>query len=221
MDAMSRTTIEDRNTAIDVNELRPIGDYVLVAIIEKERSVGGILLPKGKGTEIALGRVLALGTGIGNNTNMRVFPIELNVDDYVVMLQYSGEKMALRQGPYRLIRSNGIWAKAQLSDADSYEFSDIEPRFNCVLLDPVDETQTRSGIYLPRGQNAEAANRLAKVVKAGPGIWHHESGKRLPIGLEPGQTVVMMRYAGADVRVNGKWLRLCQEDDIHCIVEGL
>mgnify|MGYP001598672568 CR=1 FL=1 len=219
---MSRVAVEDLAGTLDVAKIRPLDDHVLVRMIERERTVGGVWLPKSKGTECALAEVVRVGRGIQSPKRNLVFPLELEVGDIVLLMEYSGERLLLRGGEYRLMRSHGIWARVMPINRDTYELADIFPRAHHLVVEVQDETTTMSGsLYLPNAENAQSQNRLATVVKVGPGVWDSETGKRVPIPLAAGDRVVMMRYAGANVFVNGKTLRILDEEDIRCATEGI
>lgn len=205
---------------LDVSTLRPLEDHVLMQVVERQKTSGGILLPKGKGTEVVLGRVIATGPGVPDEVRGGYFPMGLSKGDYVIAMDYAGERLETPDGRrYRLIRSHGVWAKVTLKDKETYDFAAVEPRMSCVLLRPQDETKLGS-LYLANGLS-ESQNRRGKVVAVGPGMWHRETGRRDPIPLKVDQQVAFMRYAGAEVEVDGEWLRIVVEDDVRCIVEGM
>lgn len=217
MTSLGRHTITDE---VDVERLRPLADHVLVRVLERERTDGGIILLKSKGTECCISEVVRVGTGVENPLKAGWFPIELKPGDTVLSMEYAGERVEIREGAFRFIRSRGIWAKVKLKGLGLYDLLEIEPRMDCVVLDPVDESMSKEGLHLVDPLR-ESQNRRGTVIKIGPGMWDATTGKRNPVGYEPGQQVVFMRYAGADVMVNGKKLRILVEDDIRCGVEGM
>lgn len=214
---MSQTTIQDPCGAIDVSKLRPINEYTLVKIVEREKTRGGIFLVGGSAQmEVVIGEVVAVGSGITDMKTGAVYPLELSKGDYVVFMDYAGERMELRDGKHRLIRSHGIWAKVKMKDLSTGVVDEVEPRMDMLVVEVSDETMTRTGLIYLANENRESQNRVATVVKVGPGKWDSDTGKRKPIPWKAGEQVVMMRYAGANVNVNGKTLRILQEDDIRC-----
>lgn len=217
---MSRTAIEDPSGIIDILKLRPIQDYILMKVLEKEKTAGGIYLPKNKATECTMGEVISTGTGILNTKNGGSFPFELVKGDHVLTMDYMGERMELRNGEYRFVRSNGVWAKLIFKNQKTYEIENIFPRFDSVVVEPRDETMTMTGlVYFGNKENRECPNRLATVTHIGPGRWNSDTGNREPCTVKPGDEVVIMRYAGAIIQVKGRTLRILQEDDIRCIRE--
>ena len=218
---MSRTIIEDRCQKLDPSEIKPLGDRVLLRVIERTRSVEGLfIVGQNPGTELCIGEVMAVGEGILNTIDGTLFPMEINVGETVLTIQYMGDQLKLGGNPYRLVRENGIWAKVKLANKDAYEILDLEPRFACILVEiPSEETVAKGRLVLPDiGINMK--ERLATVVKVGPGQWHMPSHLRISTGYEPDQKVLMTRYAGAEIRMNGKDYRLVQCDDLKCIMEG-
>lgn len=217
---MSRTIIEDRNCKIDVDELRPMGDFVIIRVIEKERTTGGIILTKAKGTELCVGEVVRAGPGGIGRLGLR-YPIELVPGDIVFTMGYIGERMELRTGEYRFVRDSGIWARIVCRDAAAFDFSLIAPRLGNVVIRPRDETKTMSGLlYHPNGQNKDAPMRLGEIVIEGPGIWNPETGKRVPTQVKAGDGVLFTRYAGAEVSLNGEKVRIMNETDVKSMTEG-
>lgn len=218
---MARTCIEDLSESIDVRRLRPLDDMAIIKIVRREKTAGGIFLLKAKDTELCVGEIVALGKGPVSGVNGRRYPFELSVGDLVFTMGYIGERMILRDTEYRFVRDHGIWARATLKDASSLDFASIEPRFGNIVVEPREEETTLSGrIILPNG-NKDSEGRLAKVVSVGPGIWNPETGGRVPVQIRPGEDVIIVRYAGANVLLNGRRLRILNETDVRCITEGV
>lgn len=208
---------------LDVSTLRPTQDHVLIRLIEKTMSSGGILLASREGslaTTCMIGQIVSLGRGIYDEKLGAYRPWDLKVGEWVLGMHYVGERLEAIQKPkYRLVRSHGLWAKVVLKDAATMEVRSLEPRMQCVLVEPQDETKWGS-IYLAN-ELGESSNRRGKVVAVGPGPWRAGTGHRDVPAVEVGQQVAFMRAAGAELEVNGKWLRLMVEEDIRCIVEGM
>lgn len=217
---MSRTAIEDRNTTIDVTRLHPTDGHILLKIVERERTSGGIHLPKGKATELCIGEVIAVGPGSSSQKRLRRYPIELARGDVVVTMGYIGECMSLRSGDYRFVRDDGIWARVFWRDAAAFDFEKVEPRYGRILVRPASEETTLSGrIYLPNGNDKNSECRMAEVLVVGPGVWDADTGTRRPMQTRAGDHLLMIRYAGAEVTVKGETLRLCDESDIRVFLD--
>lgn len=213
---MSRPVIDNIDCTFDTEGMRPIRDYVLMEVWKRGMTSGGIhLTNRYSGTPCSLGKVLRVGRCIDNPFSLEDFPMDIAVGEVVMTMDYMGEKMHLREGAHRLVKTHGIWAKVK-ADPNTYEISEIEPRMSCVIVRPMDEEKTKGGLILPDGDK-EWKNRWAKVVKVGPGVMHTKSRKRIALEVSPGDEVLMTRYAGAEVQVGGEWLRIVDESDIHCV----
>lgn len=202
---------------IDVSKLRLIRDYVLIRTVEKLMTTGGVYLPRADESECSIGGILAVGSGVENPRGARSFPMDLRPGQIALTMDYAGEKMALRGGKYRIIRTHGVWATLTLADERTYEIAAIEPRMSCVVVEPDAEPTSRGGVLLPKGEDATCANRWATVMAVGPGPIAEETGERVPMEVKSGDRVLMMRYAGANIRVGGKDLRIIEQGDIRCV----
>ena len=220
---MSRTVIEESSGKIDPKTLSCVGDYVLIRMLRREKSVGGIHLPKNanQGTELAIGEVMDVGGSVPNTRSKHRIPIDdIKIGQYALTIQYMGEDMKVGGDDYKFVREHGVWATVEFNDLKTWDIKDVHPRFNSILIEPEKEETTESGnIYLPNEQNAQSGVRRATVVKIGPGGWHLPSLKRLPVEVSPGDQIIFQRYAGAFVKVGGVEYRLCQEQDVHVITE--
>src|SRR3990167_7223601 len=119
---------------LDVSTLRPTQDHVLVRVFEKDRTSGGLHLARNANATTCM------------------------IGDLVLGMNSSGERMEAVDAPkYRIIRSHGLWAKVELKSRESLEVADHQPRMQCVLVEPQDETMWK-GIYLANGLS-EGSNR--------------------------------------------------------------
>lgn len=76
---------------MNVKELKPLGDRVLIKpVVEEEKSKGGILLPDTVSKEKPqVGEILAVGPG-STNKEGKIIPITVKKGDKVVYAKYSG-----------------------------------------------------------------------------------------------------------------------------------
>ena len=92
----------------------------------------------------------------------------------------------------------------------------IKPLGDRVVIQKLEaETTTKSGILLTG--TAKEQPQEAKVVAIGPGAI--VEGKRDPVDVKVGDKVLYSKYAGTDVKVNGKEYIILKQDDILAIVE--
>ena len=72
------------------------------------------------------------------------------------------------------------------------------------------EEVTSSGIVLP--DTAQEKPQRAIVLAVGEGRW--EDGKRLPMDIQAGDTVIYSKYGGTEVKVDGEDLLILRESDV-------
>ncbi len=77
------------------------------------------------------------------------------------------------------------------------------------------EETTKGGIILTTA--AQEKPQVAKVVAVGPG--KTEDGKLVPMTLKTGDQVLISKYSGTEVKVDGEEYTIIREDDILAIVE--
>jgi chaperonin GroES len=72
------------------------------------------------------------------------------------------------------------------------------------------EEVTASGLVLP--DTAQEKPQRATVLAVGEGRW--EDGKRIPMDIAVGDTVVFSKYGGTEVKVDGEDLLILRESDV-------
>ncbi len=93
----------------------------------------------------------------------------------------------------------------------------LKPLGNRVVVEPVEQEEvTSGGIVLP--ETAKEKPQKGKVLSIGPGE-RDEDGKRIPLDVAPGNIVLFAKYAGTEIKVDGKKLLILKESDILAIVE--
>jgi chaperonin GroES len=75
---------------------------------------------------------------------------------------------------------------------------------------------TKSGIVLP--DTAKEKPQEGKIIAAGPGRLTDE-GKREPMDVKEGDTVLYAKYAGTEFKIEGEELLIVSQKDILAIVE--
>jgi chaperonin GroES len=93
----------------------------------------------------------------------------------------------------------------------------IKPLNDRILVARVEEEQkTAGGIIIP--DTAKEKPQEGKVVEAGPGKLD-DSGKRIPMQVKKGDRILFSRYAGNEVKIDGKEFIFMREDDILCVFD--
>ena len=88
----------------------------------------------------------------------------------------------------------------------------IKPLNDRVLVTRVEEEQkTAGGIIIP--DTAKEKPQEGKVVAVGPGK-RDEGGKRVPLDVKKGDRILFSKYAGTELKIDGKEHIFMREDDI-------
>ena len=77
--------------------------------------------------------------------------------------------------------------------------------------------KTESGLYLPETADKERPEQ-GKVVAVGPGKMGKD-GKRIPVSVKKGDTVLFTKYGPNEIKVEGKEYLIAREEDILAILE--
>ena len=94
----------------------------------------------------------------------------------------------------------------------------LKPLGSRVVVEPLEqEDVTASGIVLP--ETAKEKPQKGKVLSIGPGE-RDEDGKRIPMDVEKGQTILFAKYGGTEVKIDNKKLLILKEGDILAILES-
>ncbi|SDG07722.1 chaperonin GroES [Limimonas halophila] len=88
----------------------------------------------------------------------------------------------------------------------------FRPLHDRILVERVEqEEQTSGGIIIP--DTAKEKPMEAEVVAVGAGA-KDENGNRLSVDVEVGQRVLIGKYAGTDVKLDGKDYTILRENDV-------
>jgi chaperonin GroES len=89
-------------------KIKPIGDRVLVKLLEEKEQVrGGIIIPDSAKEKPQEAEVIALGTG-KKDEDGKVQPFEVKVGDRVLISKYGGTEVKLDEEKYQLVREDDI-----------------------------------------------------------------------------------------------------------------
>ena len=92
----------------------------------------------------------------------------------------------------------------------------IKPLADRVVIKMVEAQETtKSGIIL--AGSAKEKPQVAEVVAVGPG--GVVDGKEVTMYLKPGDHVLMSKYAGTEVKIDGVEYTILRQDEILAIVE--
>ena len=99
--------------SVSATTLKPLGDRVLVKVLEQEdKTAGGIFLPDTAKEKPQLGEVTAVGPGRKTEEG-NVVPTEVNVGDKVLYAKYAGTEIKIAGSDYLLLTEKDILAIAE------------------------------------------------------------------------------------------------------------
>lgn len=92
----------------------------------------------------------------------------------------------------------------------------MRPLADRVIVEPAEQEEvTSSGLYIP--ETAKEKPQQGKVLAAGEGR-RDDDGKRVAMDVKVGDTVLFAKYAGTEIKLDGKKLLIMKESDILAIV---
>ncbi len=94
----------------------------------------------------------------------------------------------------------------------------LRPLGDRVLIEPAEQEETFAGGQLVLPETAKEKPQQGKVLAAGAGR-RDDDGERIPMDVEVGQIVLFAKYAGTEIKLDGKKLLIMKESDILGIVE--
>ena len=92
----------------------------------------------------------------------------------------------------------------------------IRPLGDRVLVEPIEEKeQTVGGIIIP--DSAKEKPMQGKVIAVGKKL--DKDGKEIAFDVKKGDTVLLPKYGGTEVKIDGKKLQLVREEDLLGVIE--
>ena len=94
----------------------------------------------------------------------------------------------------------------------------LKPLGDRLVVEPIEQDEiTASGIVLP--ETAKEKPQKGNVLSVGPGA-RDDEGKRIPMDVVVGDVVLFAKYAGTEIKMDGKKLLILKESDVLAILEG-
>ena len=92
----------------------------------------------------------------------------------------------------------------------------LKPLGNRVVVEPVEQEEvTAGGIVLP--ETAKEKPQKGTILAVGPGD-RDEDGKRIPMDVSVGDTILFAKYSGTEIKMESKKLLILRESDILAIL---
>ena len=88
----------------------------------------------------------------------------------------------------------------------------IKPLGNRVVVEPIEQEElTSGGIVLP--ETAKEKPQKGTVLAIGPGD-RDDDGKRIPMDVKEGDTVLFAKYSGTEFKLDDKKVLILRESDL-------
>ncbi len=94
----------------------------------------------------------------------------------------------------------------------------VRPLHDRIIVRRLEEGEQKiGGIIIP--DTAKEKPQQGKVIAAGNGKTK-DDGKRLPLDVKAGDTILFGKYSGQEIRLNGEDFLIMREDEVLAIIEG-
>lgn len=91
----------------------------------------------------------------------------------------------------------------------------VKPLSDRILVKPIEAEVNRGGIIIPDA--ALEKPQEATVIAIGTGRLDQD-GKLIPFNVKPGDIVLMPKYGGTEIKVEGRLYQILREEDILAIL---
>ena len=94
----------------------------------------------------------------------------------------------------------------------------LRPLGDRVVVEPIEREETFAGGQLVLPETAKETPQQGQILAVGAGR-KDEDGDRIQMDVEGGQTILFAKYAGTEIKIDGKNLLILKESDILAIIE--
>jgi chaperonin GroES len=93
----------------------------------------------------------------------------------------------------------------------------LKPLGDRVLVEPVEEKETKKGgIIIPDTAKEKSTEGIVRALGTGK---TDDDGKKVPFEVKVGDRVLVSKYGGTEVKLDGKEYKILGSDDILGIIE--
>jgi chaperonin GroES len=94
----------------------------------------------------------------------------------------------------------------------------LRPLGDRVIVEPTEREETFAGGALVLPETAKEKPQQGEILAVGPGRLD-DSGKRVAMEVKTGDQVLFAKYAGTEIKIEGKKVLILKETDILAVVE--
>jgi chaperonin GroES len=93
----------------------------------------------------------------------------------------------------------------------------LKPLGDRVLVEPVEEKETKKGgIIIPDTAKEKPTEGIVVAVGTGK---TDDNGKKIPFEVKKGDRVLVSKYGGTEIKLDGKEYKIMNSDDILGVIE--
>ena len=93
----------------------------------------------------------------------------------------------------------------------------IKPLGDRILVEPVEEKETKKGgIIIPDTAKEKPQEGIVRVLGTGK---LDDEGKRIPFEVKVGDRVLVSKYGGTEIKIDGKEYKIFNSDDLIAIID--
>ena len=94
----------------------------------------------------------------------------------------------------------------------------VRPLHDRIIVQRLEEGEQKvGGIIIP--DTAKEKPQQGKVIAAGNGK-SNDDGKRIPLDVSAGNTILFGKYSGQEIKLDGEDYIIMREDEVLAIIEG-
>ncbi len=94
----------------------------------------------------------------------------------------------------------------------------VRPLHDRILVERIEEEEkTAGGIIIPDAAKEKPSQ--GKVIAVGNGK-KTDDGKVIPLDVKEGDRILFGKYAGTEIKVEGKEYLMMREDEVFAVIEG-
>ena len=95
----------------------------------------------------------------------------------------------------------------------------LRPLADRVVVEPTEKEETFAGGELVLPETAKEKPQQGTILAVGPGRMD-DDGKRIAMDVKVNDSVLFAKYAGTEVKIDGKKLLILKESDILAVLES-
>ena len=94
----------------------------------------------------------------------------------------------------------------------------VRPLHDRIIVRRLEEGEQKiGGIIIP--DTAKEKPQQGEVIAAGNGK-AKDDGKRMPLDVKPGDTILFGKYSGQEIKLDGEDFLIMREDEVLAVIEG-